>query len=51
MEYRGIEYQVVHSINGGKWKWSAESSADEITAKPACVMTLWLPRRMQLIAL
>jgi hypothetical protein len=26
MEYRGIEYQVVHSINGGKWKWSAELS-------------------------
>ena len=26
MEYRGIEYQVVHSINGGERKWSAELS-------------------------
>jgi hypothetical protein len=26
MEYRGVEYQVVQGINGGKWKWWVQLS-------------------------
>jgi hypothetical protein len=59
MEYRGIEYSVVQSIERGVWKWSvnldkiksgqADSKPAALTAVERTINKALTPKKLQLV--